>query len=65
MFGSVLGAAMGLVLAPRRGEPRSVALRRLRLAMRPGHGSLRDFSGTPCSTAVPASAGTERGPAEL
>jgi hypothetical protein len=49
LFGGVLGAAVGVVMAPRLGESRRVALDRLRLAARPGRGALRAFAGTPCS----------------
>ncbi len=51
IFGSAAGAALGVVLAPRRGESRQVALDRLRLAVRPGRGALGAFAGTPCSAA--------------
>ena len=52
-----VGAAVGVVLAPRRGESRREALGRLRLAARPGRGPLRAFAGTPCAAeAAPASA---------
>jgi hypothetical protein len=47
--GGVIGAAIGVVLAPRRGESRRDALGRLRLAARPGRGALGDFAGTPCA----------------
>jgi hypothetical protein len=65
LFGGVAGAALGVALAPRLGEPRRVALQRLRLALRPGRGSLGAFAGTPCSTAARASAKAESGPADL
>jgi hypothetical protein len=58
-----MGAALGVVLAPRRGESRRAALARLRLSLRPGRGSLSAFAGTPCSQAGPTSAGTENEPA--
>lgn len=58
-----MGAALGVVLAPRLGESRRVALTRLRLAMRTGRGSLAAFAGTPCSTAGPTSAQAEESPA--
>jgi hypothetical protein len=64
VFGGVAGAALGVVLAPRLGEPRRVALQRLRLALRPGRGSLRAFAATPCSIAAPTSAQAEPGPAD-
>ncbi len=50
-IGSAAGAALGVVLAPRRGESRRAALGRLRLALRPGRGAVGAFAGTPCSTA--------------
>lgn len=53
VFSGVLGAAIGLIVAPRLGESRRDALDRLRLAARPGRGSLRAFAGTPCATADP------------
>ena len=58
-YGGVVGAALGVVLAPRLGESRRTALTRLRLAMRTGRGSLAGFAGTPCSTAGPTSAQAE------
>ena len=63
IYGGAVGAALGVVLAPRCGESRRAALARLRLALRPGRGSLSAFSGTPCSQAGPTSAGTEQKPA--
>ena len=57
-----VGAALGVVLAPRRGESRRAALTRLRLSLRPGRGSLSAFAGTPCSQAGPTSAEAEQGP---
>lgn len=63
-YGGVLGAALGVVLAPRLGESRRTALTRLRLAMRTGRGALADFAGTPCSTAGPTSAHAEEAPAD-
>ena len=62
IFGGVVGALGGVVLAPRRGESRQVALDRLRLAVRPGRGALGAFAGTPCAAAGPAAAaeGPER-----
>lgn len=57
-YGGVVGAALGVMLAPRRGESRRVALTRLRLALRRG-GSLDGFAGTPCSSAGPTSAAAE------
>jgi gas vesicle protein len=49
ILGGVIGAAAGVVLAPRHGESRREALARLRLAARPGRDALRAFSGTPCA----------------
>ena len=51
MLGSAVGAALGVALAPRRGESRRAALDRLRLALRPGRGAVGAFAGTPCSSA--------------
>jgi hypothetical protein len=47
--GGVIGAAVGVVLAPRRGESRRDALQRLRLTVRPGRGAGGAFAGTPCA----------------
>jgi hypothetical protein len=44
-----VGAALGVLLAPHRGESRRTAFTRLRLSLRPGHSSLSAFAGTPCS----------------
>ena len=49
VLGGVIGAAVGVVLAPRLGESRREALGRLRLAARPGRGAVRAFAGTPCA----------------
>jgi len=49
VVGGVIGAAVGVVLAPRHGEPRREALGRLKLAARPGRGALGAFAGTPCA----------------
>jgi len=49
VVGGLLGAAVGVVLAPRLGESRQQALDRLRLAVRPGGGALQAFEGTPCA----------------
>lgn len=51
VLGGVIGAAVGVVIAPRRGESRREALARLRLAASPGAGSVRAFAGTPCAAA--------------
>jgi len=56
VVGGVLGAAVGVVFAPRLGESRRQALDRLRLAVRPGRGALRAFEGTPCAAERRASA---------
>ena len=56
VLGGVIGAAVGVVLAPRRGESRREALDRLRLAARPGRGAVRAFAGTPCAAEDPATA---------
>ena len=63
LSGGTVGAALGVLLAPRRGESRRTALARLRLSLRPGRGSLDSFSGTPCSQAGRSSAGAEAAPA--
>lgn len=51
LLGGVIGAAAGVVLAPRRGESRREALARLRLAAGRGRGALGAFAGTPCAAA--------------
>ncbi len=56
MVGGVIGAAVGVVLAPRYGESRREALGRLRLAARPGRGALGAFAGTPCAAEMRACA---------
>jgi hypothetical protein len=65
VVGGVIGAAVGVVLAPRHGESRREALGRLRLAARPGRGALGAFAGTPCAAEgllrVPEPAGAPRG----
>jgi len=63
VLGGVLGAAVGVVLAPRLGESRQQARDRLRLAVRPGRGALRAFEGTPCAAERLASATGQRGAA--
>lgn len=55
--GSFLGAALGVLLAPRRGESRRAAVDRLRLACRPDRGAMTAFSGTPCSVMAHAGNG--------
>jgi gas vesicle protein len=49
VVGGVIGAAVGVVLAPRHGESRREALGRLRLAARPGRDAAGAFAGTPCA----------------
>jgi gas vesicle protein len=49
VVGGVIGAAVGVVLAPRHGESRREALGRLRLAARPGRDAVAAFGGTPCA----------------
>ncbi len=61
MLGGVIGAAVGVVLAPRRGESRGEALDRLRIAARPGRGAVRAFAGTPCAAEDSAAAGDQGG----
>jgi hypothetical protein len=61
VLGGVIGAAVGVVLAPRRGESRREALDRLRLAARPGRGSVRAFAGTPCAAEDPATTREQSG----
>jgi len=56
VVGGVIGAAVGVVLAPRHGESRREALGRLRLAARPGRGALGAFAGTPCAAEARAHA---------
>jgi gas vesicle protein len=56
LFGGTAGAALGVIVAPRRGESRRAAFTRLRLSLRPGRGSLSAFAGTPCAQSRPASA---------
>jgi hypothetical protein len=51
LLGGVIGAAVGVVLAPRHGEARREALARLRVAARSGRGAVGAFSGTPCAAA--------------
>ena len=64
IFGGVVGAVAGVVLAPRLGESRQVALDRLRLAVRPGRGALGAFAGTPCAEAGPTAAAAGPRPAD-
>ena len=61
VLGGVIGAAVGVVLAPRFGESRREALGRLRLAARPGRGALRAFAGTPCAAESRAPANAQGG----
>jgi hypothetical protein len=61
VLGGVIGAAVGVVLAPRRGESRREALGRLRLAARPGRGSVGAFAGTPCAAEDRATAHEQSG----
>jgi len=49
VLGGLIGAAAGVVLAPRHGGSRREALDRLRLAAHPGRGALHAFAGTPCA----------------
>jgi hypothetical protein len=64
LSGGTVSAALGVLLAPRRGESRRAALTRLRLSLRSGRGSLNAFAGTPCSQqAGSASAQAEVPPA--
>ena len=49
VLGGVIGAAVGVVFAPRLGESRREALDRLRLATRSGRGAVGAFTGTPCA----------------
>ena len=65
LYGGVFGAALGVLLAPRLGESRGVALARPRLSLRTGRGSLSAFAGTPCSLAGPTSAQAGRAQAGL
>ncbi len=59
IVGGVIGAAVGVVLAPRLGESRREALNRLRLAARPGKGAVRAFAGTPCAAEDGGAAGAQ------
>ncbi len=52
IYAGAVGAALSVLLAPRIGESRRAALRRLRLALRSGRGSVGAFAGTPCSLAA-------------
>ena len=61
VLGGVIGAAVGVVIAPRHGESRREALGRLRLAARPGRGALRAFEGTPCAAEARGSAHVQGG----
>ena len=53
VLGGIAGAVAGLLAAPRRGESRRAAARRLWVAMRGGRGSVAAFSGTPCAATAP------------
>jgi hypothetical protein len=55
-FAGALFVALAAVVAPRYGESRRAALRRLRATLRSGRGSLAAFAGTPCATAATAAA---------
>jgi hypothetical protein len=59
--GGVIGAAVGVVLAPRHGESRCEALGRLRLAARSGRGAVGAFAGTPCAAEARAHVGAQAG----
>ena len=48
-----MGAALGVILAPRHGESRRAALTRLRLSLRSGRGSLGAFAGYTLLTVRP------------
>jgi len=61
VVGGVIGAAVGVVLAPRHGVSRREALERLRLAARPGRGAVGAFAGTPCAAEVHARGGGQSG----
>jgi hypothetical protein len=63
VLGGVVGAVVGVVLAPRLGESRREALDRLRLAARPGKGALHAFEGTPCAVERRPSADRQGGAA--
>jgi hypothetical protein len=49
VVGGVIGAAVGVVLAPRHGESRREALGRLRLAARPRRGARGAVARPPCA----------------
>ncbi len=53
-FGGALRVALASVVAPRDGESRRAALRRLRATLRSGRGSLAAFAGTPCAAETAA-----------
>jgi len=59
---TVVGASLALLLGPRRGMSRRVALSRLRAALRPGSGSLEAFGGTPCAQQRPGALGQAESP---
>jgi hypothetical protein len=62
VLGGVIGAVVGVVLAPRFGESRREALDRLRLAASPGRGAVRAFAGTPCAAEGRSPVHTQGGP---
>ncbi|NLE21811.1 MAG: hypothetical protein GX624_03365 [Actinobacteria bacterium] len=62
IVGGIIGAAVGVVLAPRSGGSRREALQRLRLAARPGKGAVRAFAGTPCAAEDGDAAGVRATP---
>jgi len=47
--GGLLGAALGLLLAPRPGTARAAAVARLRALVRGRRGAVAAFGGTPCA----------------
>ncbi|HQJ26399.1 MAG TPA: hypothetical protein PKZ80_04110 [Thermoleophilia bacterium] len=71
ILGGVVAAALGVVLAPRRGESRREAVERLRLAVRSGRGAVGAFAGTPCAVRdqpaphAQGALGTDRRPAAV
>ncbi len=61
IYGGAVGAAIGVLFAPRPGESRRAALTRLRLSLQPGRGSVGAFAGTPCSGTGPTGEGSATG----